>query len=55
MTREFTVACMLHELVGVSQKVLFTWRFCHDALRLICLKQDRKFIPLPDKRQLCYW
>ena len=46
MTSGFTVTCMLHELVGLSQRVLFLLgcfdRFCYDALRLLCLKQDRK-------------
>ena len=33
-----------HELVGLSQRVLFLFALtcCYDALRLLCLKQDRK-------------
>ena len=58
MTSEFTVACMLHELVGLSQSVLFYLVVLIGLVMMHCgcyvSSRTGSCIPLPDKHQLCY-
>ena len=58
MTSGVTVACMLHELVGLSQRVLFYLFALTGAVTMHCgcyvSSRTGSCIPLPDKHLLCY-
>ena len=58
MTSGFTVACMLHELVGLSQRVLCYLVALTGVVMMHCgcyvSSRTGSCIPLPDKHQLCY-
>ena len=57
MTSGFTFACMLHKLVGLSQRVLVFALTGVVRMHCGCYVSSRtgSCIPLPDKHQLCYW
>ena len=58
MTSEITVACMLHELVGLSQRILFYLVVLIGFVMMHCgcyvSSRTGSCIPLPDKQQLWY-
>ena len=58
MTSGLTVACMLHELVGLSQRVFFYLVVLTGFVMMHCVcyvsSRTGSCIPLPDKHQLCY-